>query len=245
MSAEQATEAMRSGRRRGGRANARRRAVPAAPDAHVEAAIPSRPRTRPAGVRTRIIACGALAREIGALQRGNDWQHLDLVCLPATLHNTPDAIPEAVRQRVREARADGIEIILVAYGDCGTGGRLDRVCEEEGVERINGPHCYAFFDGLDAFAARSEEEIGAFYLTDFLVRQFETLVWRGLGLDRGPELREMMFAHYDRVVFLAQTEDADLTRRAEDAARRLGLPLERRFTGFGGLASALATVASR
>ncbi|MEM7497449.1 MAG: DUF1638 domain-containing protein [Pseudomonadota bacterium] len=191
-----------------------------------------------------LIACGALAREVLALERANGWRGLALSCLPASLHNRPDRIPEAVRERVRAARAHGYASVFVLYADCGTGGLLDKVCAEEGVERIAGPHCYAFFDGNDAFAARAEEEMGAFYLTDFMVRQFDAIVWRGLGLERHPELRDMYFGHYDRVVYLAQTEDAALTAAAERAAERLGLAFERRFTGYGELGETLAGIAA-
>jgi hypothetical protein len=206
-------------------------------------AVPPPPTGRHAPDRVMVIACGALAREILALVAANGWAHLDLECLPAKLHNTPEKIPDAVRVKARVARARGYGRVFVAYADCGTGGRLDAVCAEEGVERIEGPHCYAFFDGNAAFAARSEEEIGAFYLTDFLARQFDALVWRGLGLDRHPELRDMLFSHYDRVVYLAQTDDPALDARAQDAARRLGLRYERRRTGYGELATALAGAA--
>jgi len=196
------------------------------------------------GARMRLIACGALAREILALKAANGWDSMDLVCLPAMLHNTPDRIPEAVRDRIREARAAGIARVHVVYADCGTGGGLDRVCAEEGVERIPGPHCYSFFEGNAAFAARAEAgEIAAFYLTDFLARQFDTLVWRGMGLDRHPELLPMMFGHYEKLVHLAQTEDPALEARARDAAGRLGLAFERRFTGYGDLAAFLGAAA--
>lgn len=190
-----------------------------------------------------LIACGALAREILALVRANGFSGLRLACLPALLHNRPERISEAVRGRIREARAARASGIFVLYADCGTGGALDRVCAEEGVERIQGPHCYAFFDGVEAFEARSGSEIGAFYLTDFLTRQFEALVWRGLGLDRHPELRDAYFAHYDRLVYLAQTEDPALTQVARQAADRLGLAFERRFTGYGALEGTLARAA--
>jgi hypothetical protein len=183
--------------------------------------------------RVLLIACGALARGIMTLQRLNGWTHLTLRCLPAILHNTPDQIPTAVRDAIQQGRADGYTSIRVAYADCGTGGLLDTVCTEEGVQRIAGPHCYAFFDGLEAFAARSEDEIGAFFLTDFLAKQFNAFVIEPLGLDRHPQLRDMYFAHYDRLVFLAQTDDPELTRAAEAAAERLGLRFERRFTGYG------------
>ncbi len=190
--------------------------------------------------RILLIGCGALAREILALKAVNGWGGMDLICLPAKLHNRPQLIPEAVRAKVRAGRAQGYAFIFVVYADCGTGGLLDKVCAEEGVERVAGPHCYAFYDGLDAFAARSGEEIGAFYLTDFLARQFDTLIWRGMRLDRHPELRDDYFRHYDRVVYLAQTDDSELTRKAREGAEKLGLNFERRFTGYGDLAAALA-----
>lgn len=196
--------------------------------------------------RTLLIACGALAREILALARANRWTHLDLACLPAKLHNEPSRIPEAVRARIRRARDEGYRSVFVVYADCGTGGLLDRVCAEEGVERIEGPHCYSFFDGNGAFAARAEEgeEVTAFYLTDFLARQFETLVWRGLGLDRHPELLPMIFGNYERLIYLAQTDDPALEARARAAAERLGLRFSLRRTGYGDLASFLARAAA-
>ncbi len=194
--------------------------------------------------RVLMIACGALAREIIALCETNRWDHLDLACLPAKLHNTPSAIPEAVRARIRRARGDGYAQVFVAYADCGTGGLLDKVCVEEGVERIEGPHCYSFFDGNEAFAARAEAgEITAFYLTDFLARQFDALVWKGMGLDRHPELLPMIFGNYEKLIYLAQTDDPGLDAKARAAAERLGLAYERRRTGYGELATVLAGVA--
>lgn len=188
-----------------------------------------------------VIACGALAREILALQRLNRWDRLTLTCLPAVLHNRPDRIVPALRDKVAEARAKGYGRIFVAYADCGTGGGIDRFCAEEGVERIAGPHCYSFFDGNAVFAAR--DEVTAFYLTDFLARQFDTLIWKGLGMDRHPELRDMMFGNYDRLVFLAQTDDPALEAKARAAARRLGLAFEMRRTGYGDLADFVARAA--
>ena len=182
--------------------------------------------------RVLIIACGALAREILALRDRNGWTHLDLTCLPAIYHNHPEKIPDAVREAVAEHREDYSDIFL-AYGDCGTGGLLDATCKELDVEMIAGPHCYSFFEGNDIFAER--DEVTAFYLTDFLVRQFDAFVWKPLGLDRHPELRDMYFAHYEKLVYQAQTEDAALTAKARHCAERLGLSFERRFTGYGDL----------
>lgn len=189
-----------------------------------------------------ILACGALAHEILALRRANGWTHLDLQCLPAILHNRPEKIAPMVEAAVVEKRAR-YDRIFVAYADCGTGGQLQAVCDRLGVEMIAGPHCYAFFEGLDSFAAR--DEIDAFYLTDFLARQFDAFVWEPLGLDRHPDLREMYFGHYRRLVYLAQTDDPVLTEAARSAADRLGLEFERRATGYGGLATALTEWAER
>ena len=199
----------------------------------------------PPADRVLLIACGALAREILALREANRWTHLDLACLPAKLHNQPQRIPDAVRDRIRRARAEGYARVFVVYADCGTGGLLDRVCAEEGVERIEGPHCYSFFDGNDDFADRAEEgEVTAFYLTDFLARQFDTLVWRGMGLDRHPELKPMIFGNYETLVYLAQTDDPALEAKARAAAERLGLAFRMRRTGYGDLAPFLARAAA-
>ena len=192
--------------------------------------------------RVLLIACGALAREILALIDMNGWDHMDLACLPAKFHNTPQHIIPALRDRISRARADGYGQIFVVYADCGTGGELDRLCAEEGVQRIEGPHCYSFFEGNAAFADHPEE-ITAFYLTDFLTRQFDTLIWKGMGLDRHPDLRDMMFGHYEKVVYLSQVDDADLVSKARAAADRLGLAFEHRPSGYGDLTGFLARAA--
>jgi hypothetical protein len=184
--------------------------------------------------RTLLIACGALAREIVTLIRVNAWRHLTVSCLPASWHNTPAKIPEGVRRRIRDARGR-YDHILVLYGDCGTGGKLDEVLAEEGVERIAGPHCYSFYAGNETFDAMHEAEPAAFYLTDYLVRHFERLIIQGLGIDRHPELLEMYFGNYRKLVYLAQTEDEELQALARAAAERLGLDYDYRFTGYGGL----------
>ncbi|HZA67679.1 MAG TPA: DUF1638 domain-containing protein [Geminicoccaceae bacterium] len=188
----------------------------------------------PALPRTLLIACGALAREVLALIRLNGWTHMEVACLPAKLHNTPARIPEAVRAKIRAGRRK-YQRVLVLYGDCGTGGGLDAVLEEEGIERIPGPHCYAFYSGLDAFLAQAEAEPACFYLTDYLARHFERLVIAGLGLDRHPELLPLYFGNYEKLVYLAQTPDPGLELKAKAAALRLGLAYEHRPTGYGGL----------
>lgn len=196
----------------------------------------------PGAGRTLVIACGALAREILALKALNGWDHLDLHCLPAILHNRPGRIPDAVAAAVGAARDRYGDRVFVAYADCGTGGLLAARCAELGVAMIEGPHCYSFFDGNAAFAARGDAEMRAFFLTDFLVRQFDAFVWRPMGLDRYPELRDQIFAGYEKLVYLAQTEDPGLDASAADHAARLGLAYERRFTGYGDLAGTLAGV---
>ena len=189
--------------------------------------------------RVLLIACGALAREILAIKTANGLSHLDLQCLPAILHNHPERIVPAVRAAVDKYRS-AYDQLFVVYADCGTGGQLEVACTELGIEMIAGPHCYSFFEGNDVFATR--DEVTAFYLTDFLVRQFDAFVWQPLGLDRHPDLRDMYFGNYEKLVYQAQTDDPDLTEKAKDCAERLGLAFERRFTGYGDLTTALTTI---
>lgn len=192
--------------------------------------------------RILLIACGALAREIMSVKRASGWDHMDLTCLPAILHNHPERITYAVRQAVTNHRKD-YDRIFVVYADCGTGGQLQAACAEMGVEMIAGPHCYSFYEGNAAFSER--DEATAFYLTDFLVRQFDAFVWKPLGLDRHPELREIYFGNYEKLVYQAQTDDPALTERARVCAERLGLDFERRLTGYGDLKTALSAWAVR
>ncbi|MBL4749840.1 MAG: DUF1638 domain-containing protein [Amylibacter sp.] len=191
--------------------------------------------------RVLLLACGALAHEILALKHLNNWDHMDLQCLPAKLHLYPDKIPAAVEQAVLKHR-DAYETIFVVYADCGTGGLLQKKCAELGVEMVAGPHCYSFFEGNDLFAKTSEDEITAFYLTDFLVKQFDAFIMKPMGLDRHPELRDMYFGNYTKVVYQAQVNDPALDAKAQECADKLGLPLERRFTGYGDLEVALKTI---
>jgi hypothetical protein len=192
--------------------------------------------------RVLIVGCGALANELVALTRG--LPNVDVTCLPATLHNRPGGIPAAVRARIRQRRS-AYDTVFVAYADCGTGGLLDRVLEEESVERLPGAHCYEVFAGREQFERLMDEEPGTFFVTDFLVRNFDRLVWRGLGLDRHPELLPTYFGSYRRVVYLAQTRDPTLTARARLAAGRLSLTFERRFTGLAQVEHAIQTVLPR
>src|SRR6202030_2691535 len=198
----------------------------------------------PRGQGMLIIACGALAHEITALRRANGWDQLDVRCLPAELHNRPEKIPGAVRDVIRASR-ERYRSIFVAYGDCGTGGLLDAVLREEGIERIPGAHCYEFFATHPVFSALAEAEPGTFYLTDFLLRHFERLVVEGLGLDRHPELYPCYFGNYRRLVYLAQAPAPHSEAEARAIAARLGLEFEYRFTGFGTLESALTSAVDR
>jgi len=191
-----------------------------------------------------VIACGALAHEITALRRANSWDQLEVRCLPAELHNRPEQIPEAVRALIRASRGQ-YRSIFVAYGDCGTGGLLDKVLREEDVERIPGAHCYEFFATGPVFAELADAEPGTFYLTDFLLRHFERLVIRGLGLDRHPELFPTYFGNYRRLVYLAQAPAADSIDRARAIASRMGLVFEYRETGYGTLATSLGGAVAR
>ena len=187
---------------------------------------------------TLVIACGALAHEIVALRRINNWPHMDVQCLPAELHNRPQKIPDAVREKIRKNRG-AYKSMFVAYADCGTGGLLDKVLEEEGVERIPGSHCYEFFAGSAAFAEMAEAEVGTFYLTDFLLKHFERLIMHGLGIDRHPELMPLYFGNYRRLVYLAQIESPERVAAGQRAADRLGLAFEYRVTGYGELEHSL------
>ncbi|MDT0684141.1 DUF1638 domain-containing protein [Roseicyclus sp. F158] len=189
--------------------------------------------------RVLVVACGALAREILAVTRQRGLGHLDVTCLPAILHNRPEKIPAAVEAAVTERGGDYTSV-FVAYADCGTGGALAATCARLGVSMIEGPHCYSFFEGNAAFAAHGEGT--AFYLTDFLARQFDAFVWRPLGLDRHPELLPMYFGNYETLVHQVQAEDPDTEARARRAAELLGLRYEKRFTGYGELETALAAL---
>lgn len=180
-----------------------------------------------------IIVCGALAREVLAIARRHQWQ-VDLYALPAILHNTPRRIPEALARKLDEL-SRRYRKVIVGYGDCGTGGRLDAlIARYPNVRRLPGPHCYEMYGG-EHYEQQMAEKPGTFFLTDFLARSFRGLVWRGLGLDRYPELKEEYFRNYTDLVWLAQHSDARAHARAKEAAQRLGLPLTVISTGFGPL----------
>jgi hypothetical protein len=190
-----------------------------------------------------VIGCGALARELAAVTAG--LPGVDVTCLRPDLHNRPERIAPAVRAAIAEARPAYGDRIFIAYADCGTGGLLDALLEEEGIERLPGAHCYEFYAGAAAFARLADDEVGTFYLTDFLARSFERLVWRGLGLDRHPELLPIYFGNYRRVAYLSQVKDAEVLALARAAADRLGLAFEHRHVGLGDLESSVVAFAGR
>ncbi|RLJ41590.1 uncharacterized protein DUF1638 [Litoreibacter meonggei] len=190
--------------------------------------------------RVLLLACGALAREILAVKESNGWDHMTLACLPAILHNTPDKIVPAVREAVSKHK-ENFDKIFVVYADCGTGGLLKVACDEMGVEMVEGPHCYSFYDGNAEFEARGE--VTSFFLTDFLCRQFDAFVTKPLGLDRHPELRDLYFGNYEKLVYQAQQRDPALEEKAKACAAFLGLEYEYRFTGYGDLETALTSQA--
>jgi hypothetical protein len=215
--------------------------VPASPD---RASPDKTTKDTEAGPRVLVIGCGALARELVELTRRPGFEHVDLTCLPATLHNRPGGIPAAVRRKIRAARPR-YATIFIAYADCGTGGLLDRVLEEEGVERLAGAHCYEFYAGRAAFAQITDDDPATFFLTDFLARNFDRLVMKGLGIDAHPELLPIYFGNYHRLIYLAQSDDPALLATARRAARRLGLAFEHRPTGLGELAVSIGALAAK
>ena len=192
---------------------------------------------------TLFIACGALAREIIHLKEATGWKELTVTCLPAVWHNTPKKIVSGVKEKIR-GMGRRFERIFVLYGDCGTGGDLDRFLEAEQIDRIPGPHCYQFFMGRHEISAAQSSEPGIFFLTDYLVRHFEKIIIKGLGIDRFPELINDYFKNYKKVIYIAQTKDEDLKQKAERAAFRLGLLYEYRFHGFGELGNFMQTIQS-
>jgi hypothetical protein len=184
-----------------------------------------------------------IAREVLAVKERLGLDHVELTCLPAEFHYYPDRIAPAMDAAIQKARTEGYRHIFVGYGDCGTGGMLDKVLAKHGVERMPGPHCFAFYQGMDAFAKIADDDMMSFYMTDFLCRQFEAFFIKPLGLDRHPELAKDFFGNYEKVIYLAQTDDPELEKVAIDAARMLGLGYEKRRTGYGDLEPGLARAA--
>jgi len=191
--------------------------------------------------KTLIIACGALANEITALKRANQWTDVEVQCLPPELHNRPERIVPAIREQLRLNRSS-YETVFIAYADCGTGGMLDALLREEGIERLPGAHCYEFFAGGNVFAQLQDAEPGTFYLTDFLLRHFDRLVTRSLGLDKHPQLAGEYFRNYRRLIYLAQNPAPAAEQQAREIAQRMGLEFEFRVTGYGELGSRLTAL---
>ena len=188
-------------------------------------------------MKVAFILCGALAREVMDIVARRGWS-VDVYGIPAIDHMRPERIAPDVERKLRAIRA-AYDRVLVVFGDCGSRGALDALLAREGLERIDGPHCYEMYGGA-LFADLMAEEPGTFFLTDFLVRGFRGTIWRGLGLDRYPQLRDDYFRHYRRLVFMTQSGQTELLAKAETIAATLGLPLEVRHTGYGPLEERLA-----
>ena len=212
-------------------------------DRNIEPGKPVSAAKRMSAGKVHVIACGAIAREILAITKINGLDHIELTCLPAIWHAHPQKIAPGLDAAIAEARSNGASRIFIGYADCGTGGAIDKICEREGIERLSGPHCYSFFTGNAEFSATWEDDVTAFYLTDFLARQFEAFVIQPLGLDRHPELKEMYFGNYTRLIYLSQIEDKALQAKAREAAEYLGLTYEYRHTGYGDLENELMAAA--
>jgi hypothetical protein len=200
---------------------------------------------RPYAEKVLVIACGMIAREVLAVKERLGLDHIDLTCLPAEYHYKPDRIAPAMDAAIEKARAEGYRHIFAGYADCGTGGMLDKVLAKHGVERMPGPHCFAFYQGMSNFEKVAEDDMMSFYMTDFLCRQFEAFFIKPLGLDKHPELAKDFFGNYEKVIYLAQTDDPELEKVAVNAARMLGLEYEKRRTGYGDLEPGLARAADR
>jgi hypothetical protein len=196
--------------------------------------------------RPLVIACGALVSELrAALEAGGIADAVEVRYLPANLHNRPEAIEPSVRTLLDELDPGSTRTVLLGYADCGSGGALDRlIAERPNVHRMPGAHCYEFFAGSRLFAELHDAEPGTFYLTDFLAKHFDALVWQGLGLDRHPELRDMYFGNYTRVLLLTQaTAHTDVVDAGQRAAEQLGLRFEHLHVGLDKFSIALGKVA--
>jgi len=189
--------------------------------------------------KTLIVACGALAKEIVYVLK--QLAHTaDLQCLPADYHNRPEKIVPGLKT-ILDKQAGKYDRILIGYGDCGTGGGLDRLLENyANAVRLPGAHCYAFYTGLNRFENLMEAELGTFFLTDYLARHFKTLIVKGMGIDQYPELKDTYFENYEKLVYLSQAPDPHLINLAREAALFLGLIFEHRQVGYGGLATAIS-----
>ncbi len=185
--------------------------------------------------KVKVIACGAIAREIVDICQQRGLDHIDLTCLPAIWHIRPEKIAPGLKEKISQARNDGFVQIFIGYAECGTKGEIDKICAEEQISRLPGPHCYAFYTGVEKFMDTGDDDITSFYLTDLIARQFEAFIIEPMKFDKHPELIPMMFGNYKKLVYLAQTNDDELQAKAQWAANYLGLEYEYRFTGYGDL----------
>ena len=201
--------------------------------------------TSPLTKSTLIIGCGAIAHELFAVFKANNWSsHIEVQCLPAEWHNTPDKIVPAIRTKLDTDRSR-FKSIFIAYGDCGTGGRLDALLDEpenQGIKRLDGDHCYAFFVGTDKFEKIANDDPGTFYLTDYLAANFDRLILDELGINDHPELLPMYFGNYNRLVYLSQQDNETLIDKAKQAASTLNLSFEHIHTGLETFDNALSGV---
>ena len=185
-----------------------------------------------------IIGCGAIAHEINEIIKLNNWNNVSLQCLNADLHNTPKKLPMKIKETI-ESNLKEYSKIFLAYADCGTGGLIDSMLENYDIERLEGAHCYEFYAGSRLFKDLSDREIGTFYLTDFLVKNFDRLVIEGLGIQKYPSLKEDYFRNYKNVVYLAQLQDNVLESKARECADYLNLEFSVHFTGLKNLGNQL------
>ena len=185
-----------------------------------------------------IIGCGAIAHEVSEIIELNNWDNVRLQCLNAELHNTPKILPRKIKEAI-DSNINDYSKIFLAYADCGTGGLIDLLLKDYDIERLEGAHCYEFYSGSSVFKELSEKEIGTFYLTDFLVKNFDRLVIEGLGIQKYPSLKEDYFRNYKNVVYLAQLQDNVLESKARECADYLNLEFSVHFTGLKNLGNQL------
>jgi hypothetical protein len=187
-----------------------------------------------------LLICGALGKEVKTIVDQHRWD-VDIFGVPAMHHFYPKKIVEAVDRRLAELSATYAKVVVV-YGDCGTSGSLEPVLKRYGALRLAGPHCYEMFAGAAEFERLTEEQPATFFLTDWLVRNFERAVVRGLGLDRYPDLKPVYFCNYTDCLYLAQFPTDALRQKALDIAAYLELPLDVRVVGLGELETRLAAL---
>jgi Protein of unknown function (DUF1638) len=190
--------------------------------------------------RTALVICGALGREVKEIIDRRQWD-VDVYGVSALLHLYPARIVDELRVKLHTLRPK-YEKLVVVYGECGMNGRLDSLLEEVGAARLRGPHCYEMYAGEERFQEIAEKRPGTFFLTDWLVRNFDRAVVRGLGLDRHPDLKPMLFGNYETVLYLRQAPHPHLADKAREIAAYLQLPLQIEDVGLGALETRLAAL---